>query len=112
MTKKQYLKFHREFCQKMVAITAQKNADYTGKSDDPFANFRTIELLGVTSVEAGFITRITDKLRRICTFVQKGVLLVKEESVEDTLMDTANYCALLAGYLHEKRENTFKARRR
>ncbi len=88
----------------MIEITVAKNADYTGSSGDPFANFRTIELLGVASVEAGFITRITDKLRRICTFVQKGILLVKEESVEDTLIDLANYCALLAGYLKEKRE--------
>lgn len=105
MTKKDYMDFHRDFCHRMIAITKEKNADYTGTSNDPFANFRTIELLGVTSVEAGFITRITDKLRRICTFVQKGVLLVKNESVEDTLIDMANYCALLAGYIREKRNN-------
>ena len=107
MTPKEYLEFHKNFCERMVAITTKKNADYTGNSEeangDPFKNFRLIETLGVCSAEAGFITRMSDKLARISTFVKKGILLVSDESVEDTLLDLANYSALLAAYLKEKR---------
>lgn len=112
MTKKDYIAFHAEFCKSMVDITARKNHDYTGAGDDAFANFRQIaSLMGsdqlgnvagtgpVDVVAIGFLTRMSDKLSRIGSFVAKGELLVKEESVEDTLKDLANYSALFAGYL-------------
>lgn len=103
MTKAEYFEFHREFCEKMQKVTATKNADYTGKSDDPFANFAKVEGLGICSTEQGFLVRLTDKICRITSFVQKGVLEVKDESVLDTLHDCANYCALMAGYIESKR---------
>lgn len=104
MTKKEYFEFHAGFCTKMQDITAKKNADYTGSGDDPFANFRKIEALtnGAVSVEAGFLTRMTDKFSRLGSFLQNGELQVKDESVIDTLLDLANYSALLAGYLKSK----------
>jgi hypothetical protein len=48
---------------------------------------------------------MSDKFARITTFVNKGVLKVKDESVEDTLLDLANYCILMAGYIKSKRES-------
>lgn len=105
-TKKQYLQFHRDQCDIMIKITARKNADYTGKGDDPFANFTRVEQMGIASTEQGFLTRMTDKLCRITTFVQKGVLKVKDESVDDTLLDLANYCILMSGYIKSKRGET------
>lgn len=105
MNTKEYLDFHKMMCNKMVKITAAKNSDYAGSDSDPFANFRLTETFGVTSVEAGFFTRITDKLSRIASFIKKGTLQVKDESVEDTLLDLANYCILFAGYLKSKRNN-------
>lgn len=105
MNKAEYLKFHKDFAKRMVEITQVKNADYAGHADDdPFANFRIVEKLGLTTVETGFLTRMTDKLSRIITFAQKGELLVKDESVLDTLLDLANYSALLAGYIEDKKE--------
>lgn len=106
MTREEYIKFHRECCDKMVAITAQKNADYSGGSptDNAFANFTGIEALGVTTTEVGFLTRMYDKFSRISTFVKKGVLQVKDESIEDTLLDLANYCILFAGYIRGKKQ--------
>lgn len=103
MNKQEYFAFHKAFCEKMESITAAKNADYTGIGDNPFANFERVEALGICSTEQGFLTRMTDKLSRITSFVQKGVLQVKDESVEDTLMDLANYCALMSGYIKSKR---------
>jgi hypothetical protein len=106
MTKEDYLKFHRECCDRMIAVTAAKNADYTGGSalDDPFANFSEVEMLNIASTEQGFLTRMNDKFARIRSFVKKGILLVSDESVEDTLIDLANYCILFAGYLRKKRQ--------
>jgi hypothetical protein len=106
MTKAEYMAFHEECCKKMMTITRAKNSDYTGDSGDPFANFAQIGMLvqAPSVVEIGFLTRMSDKLSRIGSFVTKGTLLVKDESVEDTLLDLANYCLLFAGYLRSKRQ--------
>jgi len=114
MKKEQYIQFHKDSCQKLIDITAKKNADYTGVSDDAFANFRQIAgLVGpragnmagtgtVDMVAVGFVTRMSDKLSRVGSFVSKGELMVKDESVQDTLLDLANYCILFAGYLNQE----------
>lgn len=104
MNKAEYMQFHRECCDRMIAITKAKNADYTGATDNPFANFSRVEDLGISSTEQGFLTRMTDKLSRIISFVQKGVLQVKDESVEDTLLDLANYCILMSGYIRHRKQ--------
>lgn len=105
MTKEEYMKFHADCCQKMIEVTKAKNADYTGGSADPFANFRQVGNFVHTPgvVEVGFFTRMSDKFSRIGSFITKGVLQVKDESVEDTLIDLANYCILFAGYLRSIR---------
>jgi hypothetical protein len=105
MTKEQYLKFHKEACDKMIAVTKAKNADYTGGSGDPFSNFRQIAgLVQVPAViEIGFLTRMSDKMSRIGSFVTKGELQVRDESVEDTLIDLANYCILFAGFIRSQK---------
>lgn len=104
MTKNEYMEFHAKCCEKMIDITKRKNADYTGSSDDPFANFARVESLGICSTEQGFLTRMTDKLSRITSFMQKGFLLVSDESVEDTLLDLANYSILMAGFITAKKK--------
>ena len=91
MTKPEWLEFHEQFCKTMHEITKKKNADYTGGSVDPFANFRRVEALGICSTEQGFLTRMTDKMSRLASFVKNGTLLVKDESATDTLADLANY---------------------
>lgn len=105
MTKEEYLKFHEECCQKMMVVTKQKNADYTGGSDDPFSNFKQVGNFIQTPnvIMIGFFTRMTDKFSRIGSFVTKGILQVKDETVEDTLIDLANYCILFAGYIRSLR---------
>lgn len=105
MTKKEYVEFHEAACARMVAITKTKNADYAGAGDDPFANFRQIGALIQTPgvIEIGFLTRMSDKMSRIGSFIANGTLAVKDESVEDTLLDLANYCILFAGYLRSKK---------
>jgi len=102
MNKNEYLEYHKQACEKMMAITKAKNADYTGVGDDPFANFTRVESVGICSTEQGFLTRMMDKVCRINSFVQKGTLEVKEESVEDTLFDLANYSIMMAAYIKSK----------
>ena len=104
VTKDDYMQFHADCCAKMIAVTKAKNADYTGTSLDPFANFSRVEAIGICSTEQGFLTRMFDKFSRVTSFVQKGVLQVKDESVEDTLIDLANYAILMAGYIRSKRQ--------
>ena len=105
MTKDELIEFHKNACDKMHETLKRKNADYTGMSTDPFANFTTAEDLGICSTEQGFLVRLTDKFKRIITFVKKGVLLVADETVEDTLFDMANYCIIMAAFVRSKKND-------
>lgn len=109
MTKDEYFKFHREFCDKMIEVTKKKNHDYTGGADDPFANFSNVKACGGATAEQGFLIRMNDKAMRISSFVEKGKLLVEDESVQDTLHDLANYCALMSGYIESKKREITRA---
>jgi hypothetical protein len=104
MTKQEYLAFHEATIKRMLEITKAKNHDYTGASEDPFANFKLVEMAGVCATEQGFLVRMSDKLSRIASFVKQGTLQVKDESVEDTLLDLANYSILMAGYIRSKKQ--------
>jgi len=104
MTKDEYIEFHKAFCENMVKVTKAKNADYTGNHPDPFANFTNVKSCGGATPEQGFLVRMNDKIMRISSFVEKGILEVKDESVYDTLLDLSNYSALLAGYIRSKKD--------
>jgi len=99
----QYLKDFEELTGKMLAITKAKNSDYTGDTSQPFKNFTMVETMGFSTTEQGFCTRLTDKIMRVAGFVKNGTLEVKDESVEDTLLDMANYCLLFICYLRSKK---------
>lgn len=104
MNREEYFEYHEQLTKRMTKITRAKNADYTGATgDDPFSNFSRVSDLGVCSTEQGFMVRILDKYMRINSFVQLGSLQVKDESVEDTLLDLANYCLLFLGYLKSQK---------
>jgi len=87
----------------MLATAKRKNADYAGATTDPFGNFRHVEDLGIATTAQGFLTRMTDKLCRVATFAKKGALQVTDETVEDTLLDLANYSLLLAAWFAHQR---------
>jgi hypothetical protein len=94
MTQPELLVFIKKAQEKELDIIKVKNSDY-GATDDPFANFR---MFG----EMGFAVRLSDKLSRIKTLLERGSAMVKDESLEDTIMDMANYCNLLLAYRSEK----------
>lgn len=102
MNKNEYFSFSEKFFLDCVETAKKKSADYTGKDNDPFSNFKAVEILGIKT-EQGFLTRMMDKMKRIASFVENGELQVKDESVKDTLRDLANYSCLLAGYIESKK---------
>lgn len=98
----EFLEFFEATTTKMLETCRAKNADYTGDPSQPFANFERVEALGICSTEQGFLTRMTDKMCRITSFVKNGELQVKDESVMDTLLDLATYSILMMGYIKSK----------
>lgn len=85
------LSLHEELCRQGRELMELKNQDYGGVAD-PFANFRRFGALGI-------LVRLDDKLSRLTSFVEKGDLKLKSESVQDTIVDGINYLVLLAAFL-------------
>lgn len=104
MNHKEFLQYHSDMCDKMKAICAKKNHDYSGGDNHAFRNFTIVEDMGIASAASGILVRMCDKMMRISNFVKSGVLKVSDESIEDTLLDLCNYGLLLAGYLKEQRQ--------
>lgn len=75
---------HSELCRKMHQLYERKNADY----GDSFSQLR--------HRYPNFVCmRIFDKLNRLETIMQPGYeCKVSDETVEDTLMDIANYAIM------------------
>jgi len=106
MNTPEFIAYHEEFTKACLEIVKKKNHDYTASfENNAFANFVTVEMMGVASTEQGFLTRMIDKFMRISTFVKRGTLKVEDEKIEDTLRDLVNYVILLSGYIHEKKNN-------
>lgn len=75
---------HAGICGELTSIYRKKNADY-GNSFS-----RAVEKYGLVSA----LTRISDKFNRLESLVLHQTQEVKDESVEDTLLDLANYCIM------------------
>ena len=69
-----------EIERKCLEVFKKKNHDY----GDAFARFGVI----------GVLMRIEDKLQRLRSIDKKGVQLVDDESMKDTLLDLHNYAAM------------------
>lgn len=94
---------HKNVFKKCVDISRAKNHDYGGDKDVLY-NFRMSEQFGV-SVEKGIMVRLSDKFSRIATLIDSEAQ-VKDEKIEDTLLDMINYASILLFALKEKNENT------
>lgn len=92
--------------EEMADLHDRKNHDYS-KEEDPLSNLRACKAIGLTPF-MGVMVRLQDKWARLITFVKKGQLKVKDESVKDTLMDNAVY-SLLGIILLEEEESKSSA---
>lgn len=77
------IELHKQICGNMHNTYKAKNADY----GDSFAKVR------IEYPEAICI-RLMDKLERLKTLYKGGEQQVKEESIDDTLLDIANYAVM------------------
>lgn len=91
---------HDEFTAKAKSLMERKNNDYRSGSGDPYMNFRGATVFGVSPVR-GILLHMQDKMCRLATFDEKGELLVKDEGVEDSLVDIINYAVLCGGLIRE-----------
>lgn len=106
MNTDQFLKRFKEYTDRMNEILVKKNTDYAGSKVSPFGNFELIAKVTDldSTIDIGFLTRMSDKLSRLGSFVKNGTLAVKDESVKDTLIDLANYSLIYACYLDSTTE--------
>jgi len=101
MTRDELIVLHEDLCFDARELMRKKNQDYSGATGGVFANFKACEYLGVDPI-TGILMRITDKLSRISSFVERGELNVKSESANDSLIDIVNYAILISGMLQEE----------
>lgn len=101
MNQEQFLENIRVTYQTGVEIIIRKNADYAN-SDNPFKNFESASVVGI-GVERAILLRVLDKLSRISNLISKEAA-VKDETIEDTLIDAINYLAILKAYRERDRQ--------
>ena len=77
----------QEVQNKGLELFKKKKADY----GDAFAKFGVI----------GVLMRIEDKIQRSLSITNNGIHLVKDERIEDTLLDLHNYAAMALMLLNE-----------
>lgn len=78
----------KELIQRMFDVQDRKGRDYGEETN----GLKNLERRGVS----GVVARMGDKMSRLEALTQPGrVIAVVEETLEDTLIDLANYCLLL-----------------
>lgn len=79
-----YKDYFNEILEDMKSVHERKNADYGNNFHKRYKRW-------------GFLTallRLSDKMERLENIYERGEIQVKDESVEDTLLDLANYAVM------------------
>lgn len=77
------VQIHHDLCGRLNNTYSAKNHDY----GDSFAKTRAI-------VPNAILVRLHDKLNRLTTLMSGENAMVKDESIDDTLLDLANYALM------------------
>lgn len=85
---------HRKICEELNSLYERKNHDY----GDSFHQTFVEEGLAVSRI------RLSDKLNRLKNLTRKEEREVSDESVEDTLLDLANYAIMTVMELRDEGE--------
>lgn len=108
MTREELFELHRFMSDKALDLMKLKNHDYS--KGHPLGNFYVCESLQICSAEGGIIVRLSDKLSRLVSILEKGSK-VKDESIEDTIVDIINYAVLLQATIrHNKGKSDDRTR--
>ena len=108
MNHKEFIDLHKEFSEKMHELVLRKNADYTGSSSSPFANFEGSNPFYKVPAVVGITERYKDKITRIKNYLESGEFKVTDETLEDTFLDAANYLFIFYAYLLTQKESGVK----
>ena len=82
-----------------LEVLLPKRRDYSG--DEPFANFYSSEVLGVSAWRSALV-RLLDKISRMRRLAEAGgVGAVVDESLVDTAADAVNYVCIALGLILE-----------
>lgn len=82
MSKK--LAIHKEICAELSSIYERKNNDYGDSFSKSYAEYGDV----MSAI------RLEDKLNRYKSLIKTNNQMVKDESIEDTLLDLANYAIM------------------
>ena len=74
-----------------LQLFSKKNQDY----GDAFATYGTI----------GVLVRLGDKIHRLQSITSKGINLIEDEKLRDTLIDLHNYAGMAVMLMDEKDKN-------
>lgn len=85
---------HRKICEELNSLYERKNHDY----GDSFHRTFLEEGLAVSRI------RLSDKLSRLKTLTTKRERAVLDETIEDTLLDLANYAIMTVMELKDEGE--------
>jgi hypothetical protein len=98
-------KFRSEEMDDILAMTANKNSDYTGGKtcNNPFANFDASTEFGVHPL-TGICIRMQDKFQRAKAFCSDGSLQVttKGDQSKDIFRDLIGYSLIAIGMLERE----------
>ena len=83
---------HKRICEHLNNVYADKNHDYGNSFGETYEKYGDISAL----------VRISDKMNRIDQLVQTGEQKVKDEALEDSILDMANYLIMWAMELEEE----------
>ena len=86
---------HMEICKKLNEIYIKKNHDYGDSFSESYGKYGNVMP----------IIRLEDKLNRFRTLVMNGNVEVKTESMEDTLLDLANYAIMTVIEIESRERN-------
>jgi hypothetical protein len=104
MNREELFQIHKNLCKNALELMQKKNHDYSGKGgNEPFANFTRAEAMGITTTEKGIMVRLLDKMSRLSSFLDSKEFKVKDEKLEDTIVDMINYSVLLYAYIQSKK---------
>ena len=95
------------FNDEALKLINSKNEDYASPQDN-YANFRMVEFSGLPTW-VGVHVRLQDKISRLNGFVRRfietgNISSAVDESMEDTLLDTINYSAIMLDTYRQYKE--------
>lgn len=102
MNNQQFLKDIENTFKECLELVRKKNADYANFKN-PFKNFESASVVGV-DVKRAILVRVLDKISRISNLIEREAV-VKDEKLEDTLLDCINYLAILKANIENESNN-------